>query len=99
MTQLGLATAPGCGGIFRDNNRSSAGWFLFLVSCFLLSSPPSALAAFYHVSTYGNDTGSGGASDPWRTVRKAARTAVAGDVVIIHGGVYPETLTPSNSGT
>jgi hypothetical protein len=99
MTQSVMDTAPGGVGVSRTGNRSSAGWFLFLLSCFLLSFPASTLAAFYHISPNGSDTASGGPSDPWRTIRKGARTAVAGDVVIIHGGVYHETLAPSNSGT
>jgi Right handed beta helix region len=99
MTLLGLDTVLRCGKCCRTDNRSSAGWFLFLLSCLLLLSPPSALAAFYHVSTAGDDAGTGDASDPWRTLSKAGQAAIAGDVVIIHEGVYAETLAPANSGT
>jgi len=33
------------------------------------------------------------------TIQSAATVATAGDTVLIHGGVYHETVTPANSGT
>jgi len=53
----------------------------------------------YHVSPSGNDSASGSASSPWKTIGKAAGAAVAGDTVIIHAGIYHESLSPQNSGT
>jgi hypothetical protein len=56
-------------------------------------------AATYYVSPSGDDRSSGSASAPWRTVDKAARTAVAGDTVLFRTGLYRETLQPAHSGT
>ena len=52
-----------------------------------------------HVSKQGNDTQAGTQNAPYKTIYKASQVAEAGDVVIIHEGVYEETLTPKNSGT
>jgi len=55
---------------------------------------------YYYVSTTGNDsTGDGTITNPWKTIQCAANVAQAGDIVIIRGGTYRETITPVNSGT
>jgi hypothetical protein len=41
----------------------------------------------------------GTASQPWRTIQKAANTLVAGDTVYIRAGMYAEQVTPQNSGS
>ncbi len=53
----------------------------------------------YHVSKIGNDANPGTAEKPFQTLAKAGAVAKAGDTVIIHEGVYRETLKPLNSGT
>ncbi len=53
----------------------------------------------YYVSTSGNDHNPGTLSEPWRSIQKAASVLVAGETVLIRGGVYNETVIPSNSGT
>ena len=69
-------------------------WFfinLFLtlgLSFFLLSSPASALATNYYVSTTGSDSNTGSQSAPWKTIQKAADTMVAGDTVMVNAGNY-----------
>jgi hypothetical protein len=55
--------------------------------------------ADYFVAPAGNDTGPGTAAQPWRTIQKAADTAVAGDTVHIRAGIYPERVLPRHSGT
>ncbi len=71
--------------------------FLFL-TCLLLSW--SVLqGATYHVSPSGNDSASGTSGDPFKTISQAAAIALAGDVVIIHQGLYTETVRPANSGS
>jgi Right handed beta helix region/Protein of unknown function (DUF1565)/FlgD Ig-like domain len=45
-------------------------------------------AATYYVATTGNDSHSGSASTPWRTLQKAANAAKAGDVVLVANGTY-----------
>lgn len=46
----------------------------------------------YYVSTGGSDGSPGTESQPWRTIQKAADTAVAGDTVYIKGGTYKERV-------
>ena len=56
-------------------------------------------AAEFHVSTGGDDAQPGTAAEPFHTLRTAAAIAKAGDVVVVHAGVYRETLTVCRSGT
>ncbi|MGK0187682.1 MAG: hypothetical protein ACI9R3_003470 [Verrucomicrobiales bacterium] len=58
-----------------------------------------SIAETYHVSTSGADSDSGTQSQPWRTLGKAAGSVVAGDVILVGGGVYNEVLSPTRSGT
>ena len=51
-----------------------------------------------HVAVTGNDLADGTAANPYRTISKAAQTAMAGDTVIVHGGTYREWVSPENSG-
>ncbi len=55
-------------------------------------------AAEIHVSPAGNDAHPGTAEQPLRTLSRAAATVGPGDVCILHGGVYRETLMPARSG-
>ncbi len=55
-------------------------------------------ATVYHVAGSGVDAASGSNTSPWRTLSKANSAAVAGDVVIVHGGQYADGIHPSNSG-
>ncbi|MBV8976368.1 MAG: DUF1565 domain-containing protein [Alphaproteobacteria bacterium] len=52
----------------------------------------------YYVSTSGSDGNDGSIGAPWRTIQHAADTAAAGDIVLVHGGVYNEHVTLSKSG-
>ena len=72
------------------------------ISTFILSFILSALAseaAEYHVTTSGDDTSNGSVTTPWRTLAQAAAQATAGDVVIVHEGLWNEALRPAQSGT
>ncbi|MBR2499731.1 MAG: hypothetical protein IKB60_01485, partial [Clostridia bacterium] len=55
----------------------------------------------YHVAKTNNakDTNTGTENAPLLTIQEAANRAVAGDTVIIHKGIYRETVTPQNNGT
>jgi len=54
----------------------------------------------YHIdSANGNDDWSGSYLEPWRTITKAANTAVAGDTVYVKSGTYFERISPKNSGS
>lgn len=53
---------------------------------------------FYYVDgTAGNDSYPGTQSLPWRTIQKAANTLVAGDKVIVMGGIYNERVSETDS--
>ncbi len=52
----------------------------------------------YHVSKTGNDAALGTKEAPFLTISRAANVAVAGDVVIVHAGVYREWVNPANGG-
>jgi hypothetical protein len=54
--------------------------------------------AVYYVAPTGDDANPGTFERPWRTVQHAAGTLVAGDVVYIRAGTYPERVVPQNSG-
>ena len=58
-----------------------------------------AHSATYTVSTQGNDKNPGTAQSPWRTIQKAANTAIAGDTVQVQAGTYAERVTFPKSGT
>lgn len=53
----------------------------------------------YYVDPSGSDTNPGTQAAPWRTISKATNSLVAGDVVFIGSGTYPERLIPLNSGS
>ncbi len=66
---------------------------------FALAVPPAASATTYYVATNGDDSWPGtDESQPWATIQKAADTMVAGDTVLIRGGVYSEEVFPQNAG-
>src|SRR5688572_21077524 len=66
--------------------------------------PPEALEArwmlsTYYVSTSGSDGADGSLGTPFRTIQQAAQLAQPGDIVLVRGGTYRETVTPARSGT
>jgi parallel beta-helix repeat protein len=68
-----------------------------LIVC-VLAVPAAASGATYYVETTGSDAGPGTLTQPWATVQKAADTMIAGDTVLIRGGVYFEMVIPQNAG-
>jgi hypothetical protein len=46
----------------------------------------------YYVATNGNDSNPGTLASPWRTIQKAANTAIAGDTAYIKAGTYNERV-------
>jgi PST family polysaccharide transporter len=60
--------------------------------------PMSAQAREIHVSPEGSDNAVGTAEDPLRTLARAAVRARAGDVVILHEGLYQGRFRPPRSG-
>jgi Protein of unknown function (DUF1565) len=53
----------------------------------------------YYVAKSGLDSNAGSSTLPWLTIQHAAKTALAGDTVIVEPGTYNETDTFNNSGT
>ncbi|MBM3314077.1 hypothetical protein FJY70_05755, partial [candidate division WOR-3 bacterium] len=66
---------------------------LFVACCGL------GFGATYYVATTGNDTNPGTLDRPWRRIGKAASTMMAGDSVLVRGGIYYESVNPGQSGT
>lgn len=58
-----------------------------------------SFAASYYVSQNGSDSGDGNYSNPFKTIAKAASVANPGDICLIKGGIYRETIKPLKSGT
>lgn len=52
----------------------------------------------FHVSVTGNDSASGSAAHPFKTIGAAANAALPGDVITVHAGVYREQITPPRGG-
>lgn len=75
--------------------------FLLALCCAVLCLYPSILEAAnrYVSKDTGLDTNSGTLANPWKTIQKAASTAVAGDQVYIRAGVYAENVTMQVSGS
>lgn len=58
-------------------------------------------SAVYHVAQRhpaASDDNPGDEAHPWKTISKAAATVVAGDTVLVHEGIYRESVVPKNSG-
>lgn len=54
----------------------------------------------FHVAPSGNDANPGSAQLPWKTIKKAARTLLAGQAAYVHAGTYAEDrITATNAGT
>ncbi|MCB1231627.1 MAG: choice-of-anchor D domain-containing protein [Verrucomicrobiae bacterium] len=71
-----------------------------LVGFLILASGVYGSAATRYVSVQtGSDSNSGTLASPWKTLQKAANVANAGDTILVRGGVYPENVIFSRSGT
>ncbi|MDY3918291.1 MAG: right-handed parallel beta-helix repeat-containing protein [Candidatus Limivivens sp.] len=58
------------------------------------------MSRVYHVNqVVGRDWFPGTEEQPFRTISQGARTAMPGDTVLVHAGVYREWVKPENSGT
>ncbi len=66
-------------------------------SCFLL--PSDASSATYYVASSGNDSDTGAAGTPWRTIQKCVNTLSAGDTCVVADGAYAEDVIVSRSGS
>src|SRR3989475_824107 len=76
-------------------------WPAAVLAIGIVGSPAGAapLRTFY-VDPTGNDSAAGSATQPWRTLQKAANTVRAGDLVIVRAGHYAGLyLTTSGTAT
>ena len=85
VLHFGVET-PADGQWTAGNNR---------ISTTQITIPP--VARIFVVSPQGNDASAGTIDQPWKTLKKAAATAIAGDLVLIRGGTYAEQLAPVNN--
>jgi len=69
-----------------------------LILLLLVCNQPWVAALEYHVSKTGNDSNSGSVSEPFLTISKAAKIAVAGDTITVHAGIYREWVNPAQGG-
>lgn len=76
-----------------SNTAQSADYFVFLPLI-----QRQEVDAFY-VSPLGNDSNPGTFLFPWKTIDKAARTVLPGDLVYIRAGIYHEYVSINRSGT
>ena len=66
----------------------------------LLLVPMAALhAAEFHVAAHGHDANSGTEAEPFATLQAGVNQLQPGDTLLVHGGVYRETITFPRSGT
>ena len=52
----------------------------------------------YHVAADGSDDSNGSQTEPFKTISFAARQAEAGDIIIVHAGIYREMVSPPKGG-
>ncbi len=87
----------------RDNHPLTLSWRncrSLALAVIVATLPVRAFAAVnFYVATTGNDANPGTLQQPWRTIQKAANTAVPGSVVYVRGGVYHERVTIKVSGS
>jgi hypothetical protein len=63
------------------------------VAALAMSLPAVLCAKDLHVATTGKDTDAGTAAAPFATIQRAEKSALPGDVVLIHGGTYKMTTS------
>ncbi len=67
-----------------------------LISLVFISS--LGYAREYHVSTKGNNTNTGTALKPFKTISAAVKLALPGDTITVHSGTYREWINPLRGG-
>ncbi|MFN3380253.1 MAG: DUF1565 domain-containing protein [Runella zeae] len=64
----------------------------------MIGLPITSSARVYHVSQKGNDSNYVSRQKPLRTLSAAARLAHAGDIILVHLGIYRESVDPIRGG-
>ncbi|WP_343319026.1 right-handed parallel beta-helix repeat-containing protein [Sphingobacterium multivorum] len=71
---------------------------VFLLGTMTLSAQTKAKPTEYHVAVVGDDGQTGTQTRPLRTIMAAAKLAMPGDIIIVHKGVYRESIIPPRGG-
>ena len=79
--------------------RSTLRWALTLTVVLAAGSLKSATFHVAQQAPNAADNNPGTEQRPWNTISKAASALQPGDTVVVHTGVYRETVTPLHSGT
>ncbi|MGW5353887.1 discoidin domain-containing protein [Streptomyces sp. NPDC004031] len=91
------------GGLVRTLTRICAtlGAAALAVLALPAASPAHAADAprVIHVAKNGNDGNAGTQTSPYLTINHAAQVAQPGDTVVVHAGLYRETVKPARGGT
>lgn len=61
--------------------------------------PSSSTGQTLHVAKNGSDSNPGTEAEPFLTINHAAELAQPGDTVLVHAGLYRETVKPARGGT
>ena len=85
----------------QKNHSLDKAWITAITFLLLTVFTLPVFAVDIYVATNGNDnTGNGSASNPYKTIRKAASAATAGTTVLVGAGTYvEESIKPNVSGT
>ncbi len=70
--------------------------FVFVLSVVAMQ---FSISKTYYVAVNGDNKNPGTFTQPWKTISKAASMLNAGDTVLIHGGIYRESIVSARSGT
>jgi len=84
-----LLSALLCSGLFEAMPSSPAS----------AEVPPVVNGRVIHVAKSGSDANPGTAAQPYLTINRAAQAAMPGDAVVVHAGLYRETVKPARGGT
>ncbi|MFI0943891.1 discoidin domain-containing protein [Streptomyces sp. NPDC021020] len=91
------------GGLARALSRMCAALATAALAALALPAATPAHAAdaprVIHVAKNGNDGNAGTQASPYLTINHAAQVAQPGDTVVVHAGLYRETVKPARGGT
>ncbi len=77
----------------------SAAVIIAIVSVAFSPIAANAAGRVIHVAKNGNDGNAGTQAAPYLTINRAAQEAQPGDTVLVHAGLYRETVKPARGGT
>ncbi len=85
------------GNLLTDNSPEfETGPFAYRIRC--ITTRPGRKTNEIEVSKSGNDRGSGTPGSPFLTIQKAVGSAKPGDLIVVHKGVYAESVQFSKGG-